>query len=127
MRNKPMKPIVFMRLKNSEGFTLISTLITITVILITFLFISYLFKNSTSVAQHNDISIQQFFIFMGNDIFNAENLSVEQGELLLGKNSETAVYKFYNGTVRRQLKGGQEIYLRDVSSFRAETTSYGCK
>lgn len=90
-------------------------------------FISYLLKNSSLVGQYNDIVVQQFFIFMGEDIYKAEKLSVEKGELILEKNDERAVYRLFNGTIRRQLKGGQEFYLRDVNDFEAKILPYGCK
>lgn len=127
MRKNRRKHIVFMELKNNKGFTLISTLMTITIILITLPFIAYLLKSSSLVGQYHDISVQQFYMFMGEDIFKADQLSVENGELILEKNNEAAIYRLFNNTIRRQLKGGQEIYLRSVSSFEAKMLPYGCK
>jgi len=127
MQKKWKKHLVFMPLRNNNGFTLLQTLMTITIIVMTIPFINYLLKNSSLVGQYNDIAVQQFFIFMGEDIYKAEKLSVEKGELILERNDERAVYRLFNGTIRRQLKGGQEFYLRDVNNFEAKILPYGCK
>ncbi len=119
---------VITALKNNKGFTMLSMLIVLMIILMTFPFVSYLLKNSTLIGQYDDISVQQFFIFIEKDIFAAKDANINGDELLLiNKNNDIAIYKLVNHTIRRQLNGGQEFYLRNVEKFDLQSLPYGCK
>src|SRR5690625_2999072 len=128
MLNNKMNNFVYMVINNNKGFTFISVMFTLFIILITLPFVGYLLKNSSNTEQFEDISVQQFFIFIRNEIIYAKDTYVEDNKLVLKtKDEEIAKMEQYKNTIRRQMKGRHEIYLRDVHEFILEPMTYGVK
>jgi len=123
-----MKNSVCTVMCDSKGFTFISVMLTLFIILITLPFVGYLLKNNSNTEQYEDISVQQFFIFLRNEILHATDTYIEDHKLIL-KTKEDEVVKIekYKNIIRRQVKGGHEIYLRDVHDWDLEPLSYGVK
>ena len=128
MLSKKMKSFVYTVIGSNNGFTLMSVMFTLFIILLTLPFIGYLLKNSSNTEQYEDISVQQFFIFLRNDIIYAKDTYIENNILFLKtKEDEKAKMEHYKNVIRRQVKGGHEIYLRDVQDFQIEPLPYGGK
>jgi|SRR5690625_3950253 len=114
--------------KRSEAaFTLLETLFVLTVIMITLPFILYLMHNIQSTSNHDDISVHQFFVYLRDDILNAEAINHHNNHLLFQLNDhETASIEQYNQSIRRRIEGrGHEIYLQNVEAFHVEPISIG--
>ena len=81
-----------------------------------------------SKSTYSEISVQQFFQFVRDDIIDATNIYVTNGKLYLVKPHEnkTATLELYGTLVRRQVNGkGHEIYLRDVEGISFTPLPYG--
>jgi len=115
-----------MVIRSNKGFTLISILLTLFIIVITLPFIVYLLKNSASTKQYEDIAVQQFFVFLRNEIIYSKDVYIEDNILFLRtKEDELAKMELYKNLIRRQVKGGHEVYLRDVADFKLEPLPFG--
>lgn len=81
-------------------------------------FLNYIHPVSTKA----ELSVQQFFIFIRNDIILAEHVySVDQKIYFTLTSEETAVIEQYKDIIRRQVDGrGHETYLRDIETFGVE-------
>lgn len=120
-----------MELKNSEhGFTLLSNLLAIFIIGLILPFIINLYQaTGNSPSYTKEISIQQFFQFLRDDLANSESYDVENERLILTlyDGTPTTIEK-YKDLIRRQVEGkGHEIYLRDIKSVLFEKLTYGIK
>lgn len=128
MLNNKTNNIVCTDTKNNKGYTLIAVLLTLFVIMITLPFVGYLLKNSSTAKQYEDIAVQQFFIFLRNEIIYAKDVYIEDNILFLRtKDDELAKMELYKNLIRRQVKGGHEVYLRDVADFKWESLPFGGK
>jgi len=128
MLNNKTNNIVCMDTKSNKGYTLISVLLTLFIIMISLPFVGYLLKNSSTTKQYEDIAVQQFFIFLRNEIIYATDVYIEDNILFLRtKDDELAKMELYKNLIRRQVKGGHEVYLRDVADFKLESLPFGGK
>lgn len=115
---------------NSAGFTLIELLITLTIVTMTLPLLSVFFLHFTaSPKMKEDVSVQQFFIFLRNDAMTASRVYSENNKMFFVlANEEVAKIEQYQQVIRRQVDGkGHEIYLRDITSFSVQDVSFGSK
>ena len=87
-------------------------------------FFSYFVQTQEST---NELAIQQFFIFVRNDVLLAQGI-YEQNDVLYFQliTGETATLEQYRNQIRRRVdQKGHEVYLRDIDSFSVEALTYG--
>ncbi|HLQ71072.1 MAG TPA: ComGF family competence protein [Bacillota bacterium] len=118
-----------MVLKKSEyGFTFVSGLLGLMIVGIIIPIMAYLYQASATIPSYSEeISIQQFFQFLRDDLSKAVSYRVEDKRLYitLYDGEPTTIEKFDN-MIRRQVKGtGHEIYLRDINDVLFEEIEYG--
>lgn len=114
-------------LNHEKGFTLIELLLTLTIIVVTLPLMIYLFAIFPIDSQIDDLNIEQFILFLRNDILLSERIEVHENKLYFPlKSGKTATIEQYNDVIRRQVDGrGHEIYLRDVHSLFVQEKAYG--
>lgn len=105
--------------KRESGFTFIETLMSMAIIAISLPFILYLLMHTEHTSQIEMLSVDQFFIFIRNDILNSKEVSVDGNTLRFTlKDDEIGTIQQYNNLIRRQVSGlGHEIYLRNVAAL----------
>src|SRR5699024_5563696 len=126
MKNNKRKLFAYMDIKNNEqGMTFISMLMAFIIILITLPFIIYFLTHLHESELNEDISLQQFFIFLRDDALFAENVFSEDNKLYFSLNTgEVAKIEQYNNVIRRQVDSrGHEIYMRNIESFTLQPMS----
>ena len=93
-------------------------------------FLSYLTKSVSYDSNYEELSIQQFFKFLRDDVINAADYQVNSNKLYLTLNEEeTAKIETYQDVqVRRQVNNkGHELYLRNIKELKFEEVSYGIR
>ncbi|WP_461180551.1 competence type IV pilus minor pilin ComGF [Virgibacillus kimchii] len=130
MLKKKMNPFVSTATqKNERGFTFIHLLLAVSILSISLPFLSYLLQAAADQNNYNDISVQQFFQYMRNEVIQAVDYQIcsHPPELVLElKNGDTASIEQYEDLIRRQLNGtGHEVYLRDVAHMQLVELDYG--
>jgi len=115
------------RAKNNAGFTFISLLITLIIIFTTLPLLVQLTKTVSYRTNYNELSIQQFYHYLRDDLIEATAFQVSEHSLeLLLQDDNTAIYSMYGRLIRRQVDGrGHEIYVRDVKDITFTPLPYG--
>lgn len=114
--------------KNEQGFTFVSILFSISIIAITLPFTGYLIHSITGSSSHyEEVSTQQFFHFLRDDVIKATSFAIGSSSLTLTIDDETtATIEMYGEHIRRRTnRGGHEIYLRDVEDITFTELPYG--
>ncbi|MBT2214449.1 hypothetical protein KK120_01215 [Virgibacillus dakarensis] len=114
-------------LRSERGFTFITLLLTITILFMSLPFAPFLIKSANYSSHHQEMSIQQFFYFLRDDVMKATDYAVTPTVVkLLNHDDETITIEQYGNLIRRQVKGtGHEIYLRDIQAVTFEKLPYG--
>ncbi|MBR7797798.1 MAG: competence type IV pilus minor pilin ComGF [Bacillota bacterium] len=109
-----------------SGFSFITTLIMVTILVISLPFLSYLLKSISNQSDIHELSIQQFFQHLRNEVMQATDFRIVANKLLLESNGATVSFELYQELIRRQVNGlGHEIYVRGVKDFSLAPLSYG--
>jgi|SRR5690625_121324 len=106
-----------MPIKNEDGFTLISTLfIMVLIVFLLPLLISLITTASASYeTTYDDLSIQQFFVFLRDELFMATNYEIRTNALILDlPDGKKSFFMQVGDHIVRRLSGGYEIFLRDI-------------
>ncbi|WP_010530982.1 ComGF family competence protein [Lentibacillus jeotgali] len=113
--------------KNEQGFTFISIFLAVSIIFMTLPFTAYLAKTIDATSNYNQLSVQQFFLFLRDEVIRASDIIVEPtGITLLQPDESRVVLKQYDDLIIRQLEDkGFEVYLRNVRDVEFTSTSYG--
>ncbi|MFD2133537.1 competence type IV pilus minor pilin ComGF [Pseudogracilibacillus auburnensis] len=108
---------------------MIELLLTLMIITMTLPFVALFFSYINTPSFEEDMSIQQFFIFLRNDALLADNVYSENNKLFFNlTTNEIAKIEYYPSLIRRQVNGkGHEIYVRDIASLTIESLPYGSK
>jgi|SRR5699024_1384065 len=116
--------------KNEQGFTFASHLFVIMVLGMILPIIAYLYQATASIPSNTEeISIQQFFQFLRDDLSKATSYHVAEEQLTihLYDGTPTTIEKYFS-VIRRQVEGkGHEIYLHHVKDVKFEEMSHGIK
>ncbi|WP_085991911.1 competence type IV pilus minor pilin ComGF [Oceanobacillus senegalensis] len=124
------RPFAFMAyLKDEKAFSFVSLLFAISIIVLTLPLVGYLFQATNHLsANDNELSIQQFFQFMRDEMINSEENHVLKDKLVLYQSDSKVTFEQYGNTVRRQVNGtGHEILLRGVKKIEFEANSIGVR
>lgn len=121
MQKKERKRYAYMGFQTNEnGFTFISMFFIIIILAISFPFFGYILQASDYENNYQEISVQQFFQFVRDEVIKSTNIRVTDKKLFLEQKYEqvTATLELYGTLVRRQVNGqGHEVYLRDVKEL----------
>src|SRR5699024_8950715 len=117
-RNKP----------SEEGFTLISTLISLSLILVSLPLMYHLVYEVNSISKF-ELFPYIFIVFIEDNIHKLEQMIAKDNGLhFYLPNDEIAVVEHYGELIRRKVDNrGHEIYLRDVTNFQTENLEHGVK
>lgn len=117
-----------MHIKNEDGLTLISTLFIMVLIALLLPFLISLITAVSYETTYDTLSIQQFFVFLRDELFMAENYKVRTNELTLYLPDGKKVYVMQVGDhIVRRLSGGYEIFLRDIDRVMFSEWSDGIR
>lgn len=119
---------VFMHIKNSHGFTLISVLLVLSIIFLSLPFIVQLIKLVSYETTYDELSKQHFFLFLRDELFTASDYKVYSDEIVLKLtyNNEAQIMQYGNNIIRRA-SGGFDVFLRDIEEVRFERLPYGVR
>lgn len=112
---------------NEQGFTFIEMLLILSILMITLPFIVYMMHHIQTTPDHDDISVQQLFVHLRNDVLRTKSIHASDDRLyFITDENETASIDHYDQVIRRRVEGkGHEIYVRDINSFQVQTLPYG--
>ncbi|WP_176330239.1 competence type IV pilus minor pilin ComGF [Oceanobacillus rekensis] len=113
-----------------QGFTFITVLLTITILSITLPFLSYIIQAADYESNYEEVSVQQFFQFVRDEVIKSTSLQVKGKKLYLNQKYEhvSAKLELYGSLVRRQINGqGHEIYLREVKDISFTSLPFGVR
>ena len=109
-------------IKNNQGFTLLSTLIALTILmLITSLILPLLIavQQIESPSYKTDYEWRQFHFYLMNEFSQAQFVSLEDQAIQFHLADDTVNrYELYFNTIRRRVNNsGHEVILQDVKDF----------
>jgi len=128
-------------LKNKKGFTLISMLVAISALAMALPLLGYMLNSFKSGHYYEEMDIQNFFIFIRNEMAIADYVQIDNGRIVYEympeedtdededeEDVEIVTIEQYNDLIRRRVKNkGHDIYLRNVNSVYFEKLPYGLK
>lgn len=123
-----MKQFVYTVLdKSEEAFTLLSMLMVITILFTTLPLLAYLINSTTYATSYDELSIQQFFQFLRDELMLATDYSVSTNKVVFDDlDGRKVSFERYNNIVLRKVDGlGHDIYLRDIRAINFTDISYG--
>ena len=105
--------------KNESGTTFLSVLITFVIVIITLPILVYLLTYVEPVKHHNELAVNQFFMFLRNDVLTSEHDYSDDNKMyFLLSTGEIAHIEQYQNVIRSQINGrGHEIYIRNIDYF----------
>jgi competence protein ComGF len=130
MQEKRMKHFVWKEwLKNEKGFSFISMFFALTIISMTLPIFAYLLQSTTHLSSnYNELSTQQFFQFIRDEVIHSNDIQLSENKLKLTQQDSEILIEHYGTLIRRQVdKKGHEILLQDIDQFSIESTSYGIR
>ena len=100
---------------------------TLGVIIITLPLLAQVITLITVPSSYDELSMQQFFYFLRDEVSIADDINVNQDVLILKLvNGDTITFKKYKDLVIRQVDGkGYDVYLRNVKEINFRRLFYG--
>ena len=107
----------------SRGFTLIETLINLSLIMVIFVVLPTVFSSFSTVPKH-DLSTEKFLIMLNEELNQAYSVTTHDNKLYLNTHSNrTIVFEQYNDTIRKRVnQQGHEVYTRKVKNLEVNQT-----
>lgn len=129
MQKNVTKQSVFMGSRpHNKGFTLITTLLMISVLAMTLPFLSYLLNAAKTESDYEELSVQEFYRYIRDQLIRSSSLTITDDKLYLIQNEKDVVIgKFGEHLMRRVKDEGYEVYLRDIEKVQFEESPYGLK
>ncbi|MFA1821546.1 competence type IV pilus minor pilin ComGF [Virgibacillus oceani] len=130
MRKDDLNHFVSMEFQKSEkGFIFLHLLVAITILSVCLPFLSYLLQAASYDNNYNEISVQQFFQYLRNDVIQSTGYHIRSNPSRIDlelENGNIATIEPYGSLIRRQVDGrGHEVYLRDVKQIQLKRLDYG--
>jgi competence protein ComGF len=115
--------------RNEKGFTFYTLLWMLVVLMICLPIQGVIFKTLRNNSYYDEISIQQVYYFIQEEVIKAETYKIDKDKILLTLNtSEIVTIEQYKDLIRRRVDGkGHEIFIRDIRDFRVESLEFGFK
>lgn len=124
-RNKK-KSVYMDPLQNETGFTFLTLLVTLTIFCVTIPFAAYLLQSVDHSTYQEEIAVQLSFQFLRDDLLEATDYGVTKDKITLTRSEDEKVtIEQYENQIRRRVRGGNEIYLRDVQNVSFKKQPYG--
>ncbi len=113
--------------KGEAAFTLLSMLMVITVLMITLPLLAYLINAVTYTDHFDELSIQQFFNFLRDELISGTNYSVSENQInFVDLDGRKVSFEKYINVILRKVDGlGHDIYLRNIQHIKFIDISYG--
>ncbi len=117
------------RFQNESGFTLLSSLLFLSMILFLVPILANMMKLTQYDSRYDELSVWHFFLFLQHETTEAAGYQVTGNTLHLQlRNGKTASYSRYYSDIRRQVNSvGHEIYLKDVKQIEFVPLTFGFK
>lgn len=113
-------------LMNECGMTLISSLLRILIIVLTLPILLFVFQKLHTNPLEETLSIEQLFIIMQNEIYDATEVSHTHNKISLTVNNKIVTFNRYGRLIRRQVDdAGHEIYHRNIVDFAVQSVING--
>lgn len=113
-------------LMNECGMTLISSLLRILIIVLTLPILLFVFQKLHTNPLEETLSIEQLFIIMQNEIYDATEVSHTHNKISLTVNNKIVTFNRYGRLIRRQVDdAGHEIYHRNIVDFAVQSVTNG--
>ncbi|WP_081779331.1 ComGF family competence protein [Oceanobacillus picturae] len=129
LKKKEKQSVYMVFLEKSSGFTMIQSLLAISFLALSLPFLASLLKAADIPLHEQELSIQQFFTFLQDDVKNATSFKLKDAGKILELNlvgGSTTTLEKYGNLIRRRVNGtGHEVYLRNIASLRFEPAAYG--
>lgn len=131
MQKKEKKTFVFMAFQpNEKGFTFIATLVMLTILSLSLPFLSYTLKLTVPNTSYDELSVQEFYKFIRDELIKSTSYSISEDELHLvqreNRNEKVAIISLKGKNIRRQVDGqGHEVFLRDIKYIEFKETQFG--
>ncbi|GAA0443386.1 hypothetical protein GCM10008983_20750 [Lentibacillus halophilus] len=128
MRKKEAIQVVYTAIRtNNKGFSFAEVLLTMSILVMMLPFMGYLAKGTSFSSNYNDLSVQQFFYFLRDDVVRSTDISVASSTIYLKQQdgSIASIEKHGNRVVRKVDRTGFEIYLQDVQDVHFKTIKHG--
>ena len=116
-------------LRNQRGFTLISMLMTLIIIFMSLPLLVHVLKLTAFSTNYDEISMQQFFFFLRDEVIMATDYQVEENKLtLVSPDGGKTTFEKYQDVVVRRIDGkGHEVFVRNIDEIIFRLQSYGIK
>ncbi|MFC2948180.1 competence type IV pilus minor pilin ComGF [Virgibacillus sediminis] len=113
--------------KNDSGFTFLNMFFTLAIIAASLPFLSHLVTYSQPNDHLDELSVQQFFRFVRNDLINSVDYALTSDSLYLTLVDGTvATIETYQDSIRRRVEGkGHELYLRNMETLEFSEAEQG--
>ncbi|MBP1950356.1 competence protein ComGF [Virgibacillus litoralis] len=114
-------------LQNEKGFSFLSAILTISILFILIPFTGYLLNGVNYTSNYEELSVQQFYFFLRDDVIKSTDIIVEPTKIILNQHDGSVVtIEKYQDLIRRQVDSeGHEIYLRHVQNIFFKSSEYG--
>ncbi|MFB4166462.1 competence type IV pilus minor pilin ComGF [Virgibacillus sp. JSM 102003] len=114
-------------LQNDKAFSFLSVILTISILFIIVPFTGYLLKGVSFTSNYDELSFQQFFYFLRDEVIESADIKIEPTRIILNQTDGSVVtIEQYQNLIRRKVDSkGHEIYLRDVQAVKFKSTAYG--
>lgn len=115
-------------LNKEKGFTFISMLLAFSILVMILPLISYTMKAVDVPTNIDELSVQQFFLFLQDEIRNSHEIDVRSSQLHLEQINArgSVIIKQHKDVIHRQINNtGHEIFLRDVDTVQFLKKPYG--
>ncbi|WP_217586701.1 ComGF family competence protein [Lentibacillus saliphilus] len=115
-------------LQNNKGFSFVSILFALAALTITLPFLIQLISLVHIHDNYDALSISRFFSYMQDEAIRADDWSITTHTLQLQlPDGETAEFSQRGQLLIRRLKGGHEVFLRDVARVGFSPLPYGVR
>ncbi|MBM7552301.1 competence type IV pilus minor pilin ComGF [Thalassobacillus pellis] len=119
MKRKKESNYAYMDTKKCDGYTLIESLLCLTMVSILFTFLLPIYKLMDLHDYEEELDIQQFFTFLEEEISYNSITDIKPNAVSFTSNTgENITIEFYQGSVRRTVDGsGHEILIHSVQGI----------
>lgn len=117
--------------KNKQGFTMISSLFTLIIISLTLPLFIYLLQSTYNyTTNHEQFSIQHFFLFfLQDEMKHSTDYNISNNQLQLSSSTGDLISFQLQGelVIRKVNQKGYEVYLRNTDKIYFSPNDYGMK
>lgn len=128
MQKETRKNFAFMGyLIKQNGFTFVSMLLILSILAMMLPLVGLTLRTIDLPSKNNDLPIQHFFLFLQDEVRNADEIDVRSSRLYMKQQKELGIITIrqHHDVVIRELRSGHEIYLREVQEIHFSEKDIG--